>query len=119
MCNGNGECGVSEDDPTKAICHCSESVFSGLACEVTCPNTFMKDSVLVECNNHGTCENAGCTCDMGYYGEGCDKSCPGLLEDAASTKECNGNGVCNITTFQCECNAGDFVPGTCPFNSNS
>ena len=117
VCNGNGQCVLSDDATPKAICQYSETLFSGEACEVTCPNTFMRDEALVECNGHGSCENNACSCDMGYYGQGCDKSCPGLVEDASGTVECNGNGLCNVTTFKCECNEGDFVPETCECHS--
>ena len=117
VCNGNGQCVLNDDATPKAICQCSETLFSGEACEVTCPNTFMRDEALVECNGHGSCENNACSCDMGYYAQGCYKSCPGLVEDASGTVECNGNGLCNVTTFKCECNEGDFVPETCECHS--
>jgi len=54
--------------PVDAGCFPNSVLADVVACEASiCPNS---------CSGHGTCNQASCTCDSGYYGEDCSSVAP-------------------------------------------
>eukprot|EP00127_Corallochytrium_limacisporum_P006505 Clim_evm36s229 gene=Clim_evmTU36s229 len=129
ICNGNGvcecgECNCSAGFTSESKCLCSDSPAAN------CP---MHESV--ECNGHGTCNNAVdsidicepfCECEAGWEGDACECA---LFCDGGCNEENNG-GVCNCGTCECQgiyaskdgfdadpnCRCPTGADGACPTN---
>lgn len=107
-CSGHGSC------TSTGTCEC-DSLWSGKACDLACPNTNG-----AACNGNGKCTNGVCHCNDNYYDAACSTGEWAVVcashhsvanarcvhvspTECIASSTCSAHGVCNATSGACEC----------------